>query len=69
MAKYFYANADGQREGPVCREQLQELVTQGIIEPDTLLLRYGSGSGIIAQAKNILELSFNPDSQEQETQT
>ena len=69
MAKYFYTNADGQKEGPVCRKQLQELATEGSIEPDTLLLQLGSKVGAITQAKNIPELSFNTDSQDQEPQT
>ena len=67
MAKYFYINADGQKEGPVCPVQLQELATEGSIEPDTRLLMLSATGGVITSAKHIPELSFNPDSQEQET--
>ena len=65
MAKYFYTNADGQREGPVCQEQLQELAAQGIIEPDSKILLLLANGGSIICAKHIPELSFNSDTQDQ----
>ena len=68
MAKYFYTNTDGQKEGPVCQVQLQELATQGIVEPDTKLLLLRETGGAITSAKYIPELSFNSDSQGQETE-
>ena len=68
MAKYFYINAEGQKEGPVCPVQLRELATEGSIEPDTRLLMLSATGGAITSAKHIPELSFDSDSQEQETQ-
>jgi len=68
MAKYFYTNTNGQKEGPVCRVQLQELVTQGIIEPDSKLLLLHANGGAITDAKHIPELSFNSDSQDRESE-
>ena len=68
MAKFFYTNAVGQKEGPICQERLQELATQGIIEPDTKLLLLRANGGAITDAKNIPELSFNSDSQNQESE-
>ena len=37
MANYFYTDAECQQRGPISEEQLKELVTQGIIEPDMTL--------------------------------
>ena len=68
MVEYFYINADGQKEGPVCQKQLQKLATQGSIKPDTRLLLLYANGGTIIRARYIPELSFNPDSQDQETQ-
>jgi len=68
MAQYFYINADGQKEGPVCQKQLQELATQGSIESETLLLMLSATGGAVISARRIPELSF-PNSQDQETQS
>ena len=35
MENYFYIDTDGQKQGPVSREQLFSLVAQGIITPET----------------------------------
>ena len=35
MANYFYIAPNGQKQGPVGREQLKTLAIQGIITPDT----------------------------------
>ena len=67
MAKYYYTNAEGKKEGPVCQKQLQELAAQGTIGPDSQLLLLRETSGAITCAKNIPELSFSTNSQEQET--
>ena len=68
MAKYFYTNTSGQKEGPVCRVQLQELAAQGIVEPDTKVLLLHENGGAITDAKCIPELSFNSDSQDREAE-
>ena len=66
MAKFYYTNENGQKEGPVCQVQLQELVIQGSIEPDTQLLMLHEKGGAITTADNIPGLSFNTDLQDQE---
>ena len=68
MAKYFYTNTKGQKEGPVCQVQLQKLATQGVVEPDTKLLLLHADGGAIISAKHIPELSFNSDSQDRESE-
>ena len=68
MAKYFYTNTNGQKEGPVCQVQLQELAAQGIIEPDSKLLLLHATGGAIINAKHVPELSFNSDSQDRESE-
>ena len=68
MAKYFYTNADGQKEGPFCQTQLQELAMQGSIEPDTKLLLLHANGGCITSANQIPGLSFHSESQVQESE-
>ena len=34
MTNYFYFDANGEEQGPISAEQVSELVTQGIIEPE-----------------------------------
>ena len=37
MPNYFYTDPKGQKQGPVSGTQLKELITRGIVKPDTLM--------------------------------
>ena len=56
MPNYFYTDANGQRRGPVNDQQLQSLVTQGIITAHTSLETDGGHKGTAGQ---IPGLKFN----------
>jgi len=56
MPNYFYADVDGQKQGPVDEQQLQELIDQGIINPNTRLVTDTGHKGLAGQ---IPGLSFH----------
>ena len=56
MANYFYYDRNlNKKQGPVSREQLQELVVQGVIEPRTPV---GTDTGHKGIARDIPGLNF-----------
>lgn len=55
MPNYFYFDPSGQKQGPINDDQLQELVAQGIIAPETSL---ETESGYKGQARQIPGLIF-----------
>lgn len=56
MPKFFYYDANGQKQGPVNEPQLQSLATQGIVTPETAL---ETESGYRGVASQIPGLNFN----------
>ena len=56
MANYFFADANGQKQGPVTEQELQELADQGIINPNTRLV---TDTGHQGRAGQIPGLRFN----------
>ena len=56
MANYFCIDADGQKQGPFGREQLQELAEQGIITPDTPTETEMGGNIYKRPARQIVDL-------------
>ena len=61
MANYFYYDQTNQKQGPVSREELQELAAQGIINPDTQI-ELSTGDAIIARLIPGLDFSVQPKS-------
>ena len=55
MANFYFTDADGNRQGSFTLEQLQELVNQGIVKPDTPLETESGQKGL---AKQIRALKF-----------
>lgn len=55
MANFFYTDENGTKQGPLTPEQLQALINQGIITPDTLL---ESEAGHTGKARQIRGLNF-----------
>jgi len=56
MPNYFYADANGQKQGPVDEQQLQELIDQGVINPNTRLV---TDTGHKGNAGQVPGLKFN----------
>ena len=56
MPNYFYADANGQKQGPVTEHELQELADQEIINPNTRLITDSGHKGLAGQ---IPGLKFN----------
>ncbi|MGL6194915.1 MAG: DUF4282 domain-containing protein, partial [Thermoguttaceae bacterium] len=56
MPNWFFADADGIKQGPINDQQLQSLVKQGIIVPTTIM---ETDSGHKGQARQIPGLNFS----------
>ena len=54
--KYFFTDSSGQKQGPVSLQQLQALVSEGLITPMTPLETEGGHKGVAGQ----IPLDFNP---------
>ena len=60
MPNYFYADANGQKQGPVDEQQLQELIDQGIINPNTRLVTDTGHKGLAGQIPGLKFISTAP---------
>ncbi|MCL2305345.1 MAG: DUF4339 domain-containing protein [Planctomycetaceae bacterium] len=57
MANFFYTDAGGRKRGPYDKQQLQALVLQGIITPNTLLETDTGHKGIAEQIPGLFPSS------------
>ena len=55
MAKYFFYDANGVKQGPVSKEQLKELANQEIITPTTRIEVQNGPKGVAGQISGMFD--------------
>lgn len=62
MTNYYYLDQTSQKRGPLTKQQLQELVAQGVIGPDTLMETDGGHKGVAGQIPGLFTTTSPPSS-------
>jgi len=59
-SKYYYIDANGQRQGPVTSQQLKALAAQGVINPQTPLMTESGHKGLAGQIPGLFAAPPSP---------